>query len=364
MEASLLLDKLDPTTLRDSCLIGLVAQKGCGKTTALKHLLYIKRHIPAGACFSGSGDSNSEYDGIFPKMFLYGSADLAKIEEIYNYQTTKTANYKRRFTRAEKREMRAKGIKIQQLPKEQRYVKDPTIVLLLEDLLSDKKMFNKKIVRDLAMNGRHQNIFAVMTIQYFKDVPLPIRQNIDYWFVFKEDNKDVRHSLFDAFGTTHMKTFDVFCEVMDVATADNKVLFIDARESSRDVRKKFKWWRADPDIPDFRLGCERFWQYDRKNYKAPDTDNKVIVNKYAARMACNVERITESERREADERFAMAAQSTYNKKRKRGKAAQEQPAEKKPRVVLLDEPEDDQQQMYAFEDEDLQGHESIDLQSE
>src|SRR6056297_1541003 len=106
------LAKLDPNTLRDSCLVCLVAQKGCGKTTLLKHLLKVKQHLPAGACFTASGESNSVYDGIFPKMFMYSTCDLAQIEEIYKYQTTKNKKYARKLSKSKRNEMAKRGQKV------------------------------------------------------------------------------------------------------------------------------------------------------------------------------------------------------------------------------------------------------------
>ena len=173
------LQQLDPRTLRDSSLIGLVSTKGGGKTTLLKHLLYVKQHIPCGVCFSSSGEANGEYDCIFPKMFMYDSCNLAQFEEIYKWQETKNKKYRRKFTREEKAKLAAEGKKIDKLPLSERFVKNPTIIALLEDMLADKKIFNKPIIRDLALNGRHRNIFAVITCQYIIDLPPPIRQNID-----------------------------------------------------------------------------------------------------------------------------------------------------------------------------------------
>lgn len=331
------LGKLNPETLRDSCLVCLVAQKGCGKTTLLKNLLYTKRHLPGGACFTASGESNSEYEGIFPKMFMYNTCDLAQIEEIYRYQTTKNNKYKRKLSKEKKHDMVLRGQKVSDLPKEERYTKDPTVIMVLEDMLSDKKLFNKKIVRDLAMNGRHQNIFALLTCQYIKDLPPSIRSNIDYWFIFKEDNDKVRHELYDMFAKVHLKTYSMFTEVMDQATADHRVLFIDARESSPDPHKKFKWFRADHLLPDFRVGCDRYWRFAKKNYKPPDATNKVIVNKYTARMAANQGMLTDSEMFELQDRDAVAQESTHSKKRKRAPEKAASNKKQKPLVVLEEE---------------------------
>ena len=337
----LTLDKLDLKTLRDSALIGLISTKGGGKTTVLKNLLHAKQKIPAGVCFTSSGEANGEYDCIFPKMFMYDTCNLAQFEEIYKWQTTKNKKCKRKFSREEKAALAAQGKKIEQLPFRERYVKNPTIIAVLEDMLSDKKLFNKPIIRDLAMNGRHKNIFAVITCQYLKDLPPPIRQNIDYWFIFKEDNDDVRHEIYDMFCKTHIKTYKLFKELMDIATSEHRVLFIDVRETSLDPKKKFKWYRADINLPAFRVGCDKYWRFAKKNFKEPDAANAVIVNKYASRIAGNThEKFTQSQLEEIAEREAMMQDGGYNKKRKRNTpsvAAIVKPFEKKSQIVLLDD---------------------------
>lgn len=366
----LTLDKLDLKTLRDSALIGLVSTKGGGKTTVLKNLLHAKQSIPAGVCFTSSGEANGEYDCIFPKMFMYDSCNLAQFEEIYKWQTTKNKKYKRKFSREEKAALAAQGKKPEQLPFRERYVKNPTIIAVLEDMLSDKKIFNKPIIRDLAMNGRHRNIFAVITCQYVKDLPIPIRQNIDYWFIFKEDNDDVRHEIYDMFCKTHIKTYKLFKELMDIATSDHRVLFIDVRETSLDPKKKFKWYRAELNLPRFRVGCDKYWRFAKKNFKEPDAANAVIVNKYASRIAGNKhEKFTQSQLEEIAEREEMMQGGAYNKKRKRNApsvAAIIPPLfEKKKQVVLLNdgpaqnhvEPQvekNSHEEEQEFEEEDLE----------
>ncbi len=352
------LQKLDLATLRNSALIGLVSTKGGGKTTVLKNLLYAKQKIPAGVCFTSSGEANGEYDCIFPKMFMYDTCNLAQFEEIYKWQTTKNKKCRRKFTRDEKNALSAQGKKIEDLPFRERYIKDPTIIAVLEDMLSDKKLFNKPIIRDLAMNGRHKNIFAIITCQYLKDLPPPIRQNVDYWFFFKEDNHDIRHEIYDMFCKTHIKTLKKFNDLMDVATSEHRVLFVDVRETSLDPQKKFKWYRAELHLPPFRVGCEKYWQYAKKNYKEPDAANAVIHNKYASRIAGN-NQFTVSQMEEIAERNAMADEGAYNKKRKRNGAAVpamiKPTVEKKSQVVLLDngpqQPEAEEDEVEEIEDD-------------
>ena len=360
------LQKLDPTTLRDSALIGLISTKGGGKTTVLKNLLNAKKHIPAGVCFTSSGEANGEYDCIFPKMFMYDTCNLAQFEEIYKWQTTKNKKYKKKFSKQEKEALRAQGKKIEQLPFRERYVKNPTIIAVLEDMLADKKIFNKPIIRELALNGRHRNIFAVITCQYLKDLPPPIRQNIDYWFIFKEDNEDIRHEIYDMFCKTHIKTFKLFKELMDVATSDHRVLFIDVRETSLDPKKKFKWYRAELNLPSFRIGCDKYWQFAKANYKEPDAANAVIINKYASRIAGAQEQFTESQLEEIAERNAMAEGDVYNKKRKRNgssvPAIVKPTVEKKAMVVLLDE--EPQKQDETVQEEEIEEVEEFEVPEE
>lgn len=341
-EPILSLPKLDPRTLRTSCLIGLISQKGGGKTTLLKDLVEKKKHVPGGVVFTASGESNGEYDTMFPKMFQYNTCDLAQFEEIYNYQTTKNQKYERKFTKEEKQEFERQNIKIKDLPLEQRYVKDPSIIVILEDLLADKKIFNKKIVRELAMNGRHQNMFAIITAQYFKDLPPPIRINTDYWFLFRCDDTRVVHDFYETHAKVHFKTFALFEEAFTKATTDHRVLFVDARETSSDVRKKFKWYRADVNLPPFRIGCDRYWRFAKKNFKRPDCLNKVIVNKYASRMASRRDQVTESEMQEVVEREELMHNGGHNRKRKAATAQFVESKPQRPSVVLEeeDEPQD------------------------
>jgi len=330
---TLRIPKLRLSRLRTSCLVGLVAQKGSGKSTVVKHLLFHRQNTPGGVCFTPSGESNGEYRGMFPDMFMYSSLDLAQFEEIFNYQTEKTKRYKRHFTREEKADFRDRGINPVDLPLREKYVRDPTIILVLEDMMSDKKVFNKPIIRALAINGRHQNIFAIITCQYVMDLPPTIRQNIDYWFLFKEDNSSVRQKLFDMFAKVQLKTLALFNEMMDSATADHRVLFVDSRVATTDPRKKFAWFRANHLLPPFRIGCDRYWRFSKKNFHKPESTNKLIALKYRNRIG-NTDC---SEAAELADRAAAAQGGTYNAKRKRNGGAVS--SRKKTKAIVLEDSE-------------------------
>ena len=127
---------------------------------------------------------------------------------------------------------------------------------------------------------------------------------------------------------------------MNIATSDHRVLFIDVRETSLDPEKKFKWFRADINLPPFRVGCEKYWQFAKKNYRQADAANAVIVNKYASRIAGRREDYTASQLEEIADRQDMAADANYNKKRKRGPAVGSiiKPAAQKPKFELVEGP--------------------------
>ena len=52
---------------------------------------------------------------------------------------------------------------------------------------------------------------------------------------------------------------------MDATTSNYECLVLLNNIASNDISKCIFWYKADPDVPQFRIGCDRFWRMHR-NY--------------------------------------------------------------------------------------------------
>jgi len=237
------LRKFDPSKMRDSLIVVFVAPKNSGKSTLLADFMYHKRHLPAGFCFSATEESNEFFSKMIPPAYCYTHFDTRKLTKIYEHQKAKVNAYKRRGGD-----------------------RNPVIFGVIEDCMADKKVFKETIVRDLFMNGRHRKMFVLITVQYIVDLPPDLRTNVDMYVVLRQSNVDARRKLYTCVAGA-CGTWKQFNEIMDVATNDHRCLVIDNGVSSNRIEDRVFWYKAKIREP-FRVGCARFWRYNKRNYKS------------------------------------------------------------------------------------------------
>src|SRR3972149_9616021 len=64
-----------------------IGKPGTGKTNLITSLLYYKKHIfPVGEIMSGTEDSNSYFQKIFPSLFIYNKLDIEKLKDFIKRQ--------------------------------------------------------------------------------------------------------------------------------------------------------------------------------------------------------------------------------------------------------------------------------------
>lgn len=258
------LKKFRPADMRESGITVFLAMKGSGKTTLLRDFLFHKRHIPSGMVFSATEESNEAFKRIVPPAFVYSEFDVERLESVYKYQGSKIGRYRKQRSAAEKREISDEDL--EKIDYWAVWKKKPEIFTVIEDQLYDKAQFNKTIVKALFKNGRHRRMYVLVTAQDIMDVPSSIRGQVDYWVILKEDSVTTREKIFKHVVSGIFKDFKVFNEIMDQCTQDHRCLVIDKRSPSSAIVDSVSWYRADKDLPPFRVGCRRFWQFSQLNY--------------------------------------------------------------------------------------------------
>lgn len=269
----------------DNSTCVLVAMSSGGKTTLGLDLLWYKRHLPAWYLFSESEGCSGRLSQTIPPLYTFPNINLKKLESIYNYQQRKIEKYTRPRTEAERR-----IIPDDELPMSERFFKNPCVGGYFEDCFGDKKVFNQKAVQNLLKNGRHRCMFSIIPCQYIMDFPSACRKQVKYWFLFKEDSKDVRKKLYDQVGSICGCTFELFEQIMTYCTENYGCVVIDNMSKSNKLEDRVFWYRAEYNRPAFKVGCRNYWEFSKKNLlKTADVctpeEEEAMRKLEAARMA-------------------------------------------------------------------------------
>jgi Hom_end-associated Hint len=211
--------------------------RNTGKTTMITSILYEKSHIfPVGQVMSGTEDSNGHYGKIFPSTFVYNALEKSKIEDF---------------------------IKRQKLAKQ--HLPNPWAILLLDDCTDDPKLFTDPMFQGIFKNGRHWKMLFLLSLQYSLDIKPVIRTNVDGTFILRESNLRNRRCLWENYAGV-FPDFDQFCQVLDQITDDYTALYVHNATTSNKIEDCVFWYKAKPIPPEFRIGCNEFWEFHNERY--------------------------------------------------------------------------------------------------
>ena len=211
--------------------------RNTGKTTMITSILYEKSHIfPVGQVMSGTEDSNGHYGKIFPSTFVYNALEKSKIEDF---------------------------IKRQKLAKQ--HLPNPWAILLLDDCTDDPKLFIDPMFQGIFKNGRHWKMLFLLSLQYSLDIKPVIRTNVDGTFILRESNLRNRRCLWENYAGV-FPDFDQFCQVLDQITDDYTALYVHNATTSNKIEDCVFWYKAKPIPPDFRIGCNEFWEFHNERF--------------------------------------------------------------------------------------------------
>jgi len=240
---NLQLKKFNPKTMRDNSIVVFIAKRMSGKSTCVKDIMYHKRSkLAAGVVMSGTEEGNGYYKEFIPDLFVYNEYKSDVIEKLI-------ASQKNRIKKGE----------------------NINVFTILDDCMYDKKFLKEKIMRQIFYNGRHWNIFFLLTMQYCMDLTPDLRSNIDYIFVFRENILQNREKIYKNFFGI-FPSFDMFNQVMDACTENYECLVLDNTIKSNKIEDVVFWYKAKMRT-NFRVGHPNIWKLHNKVYD-PNHDDK------------------------------------------------------------------------------------------
>ena len=225
--------EFEPATAKADCVWLLIGARNTGKTVLLQDLLYNQRHnIHFPIAMTATVSTVQLFQRFMPHSLIYddgydfGKADnfLKIAEELVKANKTRHA------------------------------------ALITDDVMyAASEILRSKTQSKLHMNGRHYHTAMFNTTQYAMSIPPQIRANCDYVFAMADpvqaNRKRLHQQFFGLFAT-----FQEFNRVFSQCTENYGCLVLDRTQSSGKLEDMVKWYKANPDLPPFKLGKPIFYR--------------------------------------------------------------------------------------------------------
>lgn len=232
------LRKFDPRSLKDDSVVLFIGKRNVGKSFCLKYIMSFHNTIPVGVVISPTERANHFFESWVPKMLLYDEYSENTVNKFLDRQIKITDQYNAEQGRYGKTDL------------------DPRAFLILDDCLYDRSWPNSKNIRCLFMNGRHYKVFFLITMQYPLGIPPHLRTNVDYIFIFRDNQIKNRERIYQQYAGM-FPSFDIFSQVLDQCTENFECLVIDNKVQSNKLEDQVFWFKAND--TDVKLCSKELW---------------------------------------------------------------------------------------------------------
>jgi hypothetical protein len=255
--------RFDMKRIPQDAVVIFIGRRRTGKSTLVRDLLFHHQDMPLGTVISGTEESNSFYGKMIPPIFIYGEFQPVILDNFVKRQKMITG-------KIEKDKLAGMKSKL-----------DPRSFMILDDCMYDDSWTHDKNIRYLFMNGRHQKVFFLITMQYPLGIQPALRTNVDFVFILREPYLNNRKRIFDNYAAA-FPSFEFFCQIMDQCTQNYECIVIDNTSLSAKLEDCVFWYKADSH-PDFRIGAPQFWQHSAQYNQEREQDEMNQYDPNAAR---------------------------------------------------------------------------------
>lgn len=219
----------------------IIGKRGSGKSFLMRYLMYQFKKVPYGIVISGSERVNKFYSKFLPSSYIY-----------YEYDSEVVNN----VLRKQEQVIEKNGIN----PGNRMFI-------ILDDCLQDQaRIFKQREMKEIFFNGRHYNCSLFLLTQYCISIPPDFRTNIDWVFLFSEVIRENVEKLYKYYAGMFQNMAE-FKKIYYKLT-ENKTAMV-LKTSNIDVNQldKLVYWIKANEVPDFKVGCDNYWNYHRKRVK-------------------------------------------------------------------------------------------------
>ncbi len=259
------------TKMAENPAVVMIAKRGSGKSVAVGEIMRLNSDIPGGIVISRTEKMSPFFKKFFPDIFIYNTYESCILDTLLERQAIMKQKKERYLRKRRKVDSRA--------------------WLIMDDCLSVKGTWAKdEGIMEVMLNGRHYDLFFILTMQYPLGIGPDLRSNFDFIFIFGENYVNIRKKIFDHYAGM-FPTFEAFQYVFAKCTKGHSCMVINNRLKSDHIPDLVYWWQAtDPkkqpiySEKDRYIGHRSFRKYheehyEDKNFRGRQRKTETVVDK-------------------------------------------------------------------------------------
>jgi len=232
----------------DSACICISAKRRSGKTYLLREMLYHmcqKLKPDLVILFSETADFNDDFDYV-SEYFKYNKYNEETLMRYIHQQEENMKLYK------------------QKKKKNKNYNKEPPhILVIMDDVAHDKRVFYSHAIGQLAILGRHIRMSAAVLTQHLTAFSPKFRQNCDIVITFRDPDYNLKKYIIDSFMTLDInsrKAVKPFIDRVFDEPYKAMVIMVYKIQEARKLSDYVGYYKASKNPPKFKLGQKIFYQ--------------------------------------------------------------------------------------------------------
>lgn len=240
--SNITVNEFNPKEMKKGRICLMIGKRGTGKSTLIRDIMYhMKGFIDQPLAMTPTEESVGMFEECMPESCVHTSFNPVVLDRLIHHQ-------------------RQRGKK--KLPQRD-------VLLVLDDMMFDKKVLKGQGVRDIFMNGRHLKITFINAMQYCMDMGPDLRSQVDYCFALRENIVSNRVKLWKYF-FGGFENFEDFCSVFTACTSNNECMVIDNTVKSNNISDMIFWYKANINIGSYILGDRKLWYAHYKYYRTDE----------------------------------------------------------------------------------------------
>ena len=225
------IQKFDLDSMNNDSTILVLGRRRSGKSWLIRDLMYHKKHMNQVLVFSGTEHVSPFMGDFIPNKFIHSDFSSELVENVFSSQLKKIKKAKENYGRTEGNSM----------------------VIIMEDMNDIKTWSKDGSIKTLISNSRYYNLMYVVALQYVHGLHPQFRDNLDYVFIYPQENHTEMQKVYDTFGGC-IETYREFCDILDQCTEENySCLVVKLSSYSNKICDKIFWYKADRPV-NFMVG--------------------------------------------------------------------------------------------------------------
>lgn len=231
-------------------IISLLGRRGAGKSVLMKTLMQVLSSvIDLCIVMCPTAEANGFPDHV-PRSCIYETWDPDFIEDLLDYQ-------KEQWESGQGKE----------------------ILLVLDDLSFDRKMFTTRAFQQLFKNGRHSHITVIISSQSALDMG-PIRDQVDIVMTASYLTDNVLEKLFDNYYSLFNNFHDFKRTMMAITRNRQWLVMVNLFSDTNNLENRIFWYKAQFPAPKFKIGHPDIWKQDELRYVDRKAERKRMKRRF------------------------------------------------------------------------------------